>query len=73
MSFVPFSLHSIVVVINGSSSLSVKEVAAYHLTLLEPSQTVTVCLKQRAKSYSSCCQLETIRMRIGITLNQALV
>lgn len=46
MSSVLFSLHSAAVVINGLSSLSVKEVAAYHLTLLEPSQTVTVCLKQ---------------------------
>lgn len=41
-----FSKNSGGVVINGSNSLSVKEVAAYHLTLLEPSQTVTLCLKQ---------------------------
>lgn len=63
MSSVLFSLHSSGVVINGSSSLSVKEVAAYHLTLLEPSQTVTLCLKLFKSPSSFCCQLETFLMR----------
>ena len=44
MSLVPLSLHSSGVVINELSSLSVKEVAAYDLTLLEAVQSVTVCL-----------------------------